>query len=541
MADPRWDYLNRFSLAYELHARLATARTRAEVSEILLPELEGELEAEVALMILVDRTTGRPTLFGGSEALRKKIGGPLRDLPLPELRRVIDAGPEIPGQAHRMVVPIRIGMAESGLLLIAGPRPFGDPDRIALEAVATFLGVLLRQMALQDELDRAYRELRRMRVGASRRQRLEAVGQLASGLTENLDRAVAPIPAWAGLLLSSAGGLGDAERNALKRIREAGSKATRLLDRMQAVALTRIAEERSVSPLDPERLLADVVADTRHAWEDEDGFEPEVRVEVAPGTPPVLGSQTELHDALTRLLHNALAALRGRGGSILLRARPADEPQDHPREGPGDGVVLEVVDSGVGMDADTLARAADPFFSTRADSAAGLGLAQVKATVRRHGGRLVLTSRPGEGTTASLVLPPFRNGPRSARTPAPRPSWRILVADPDPDFGTLVSQILLFQGHRVVRASTAGEAVASFVGALAEEDPFAVVVSGTGTPEDVPPDVLVALREADPDVALVLAGAWTRPPADRPEGLLGMISKPLRPGQLESVLRRLSP
>jgi signal transduction histidine kinase/CheY-like chemotaxis protein len=540
MADPRWDYLNRFSLAYELHARLATARTRAEVAGILLPELEGELEAEVALMILVDRTTGRPTVFGGSEALRQKIGGPLRDLPLPELRRVVDAGPEIPGQAHRMVVPIRIGMAENGLLLIAGPRPFGDPDRIALEAVATFLGVLLQQMALQDELDRAYRELRRLRTGTSRRQRLEAVGQLASGLAESLDRAVAPIPAWAGLLLASAEGLGDAERNALKRIREAGSKATRMLDRMQSAARTRVAEERSVSPLDPERLLADVVADARHAWEDDDDFEPDVRVEVDPGTPAVLGSQAELHDALTRLLQNALAALRGRGGSILLRARAAEEPQDRRREGSGDGVVLEVVDSGVGMDADTLARSTDPFFSTRADSAAGLGLAQVKATARRHGGRLVLTSRPGEGTTASLVLPPFRNRPRSAGTPAPPPSWRVLVVDPDPAFGTLASQILLFQGHRVVRAGTADEAVASFVEALVEEDPFAVVVSGTGTPEDVPPDVLVALHEADPDVSLILAGGWSGSPSDRPEGLLGMISKPLRPGQLESVLRRLS-
>ena len=305
MADPRWDYLNRFSLAYELHARLATARTRVEVAEILLPELEGELEAEVALMILVDRTTGRPTVFGGSEALRRKVGGTLRDLALPELHRVMDAGPDIPGQAHRMVVPIRIGMAENGLLLIAGPRPFGDPDRIALEAVATFLGVLLRQMALQDELDLAYRELRRIGEAASRRQRLEAVGQLASGVVESLDRAVAPVPAWAGLLLASAQGLGDEERNALNRIRKAGAEATRVLDRLQEAARTRLAEERSVSPLDPERLLADVVAGARHAWEGGASAETEVRVEVTPGTPAVLGSRAELQDALARLLHNA--------------------------------------------------------------------------------------------------------------------------------------------------------------------------------------------------------------------------------------------
>lgn len=540
MADPRWDYLNRFSLAYELHARLATARTRVEVAEILLPELEGELEAEVALMILVDRTTGRPTVFGGSEALRRKVGGTLRDLALPELHRVMDAGPDIPGQAHRMVVPIRIGMAENGLLLIAGPRPFGDPDRIALEAVATFLGVLLRQMALQNELDLAYRELRRIGEAASRRQRLEAVGQLASGVVESLDRAVAPVPAWAGLLLASAQGLGDEERNALNRIRKAGAEATRVLDRLQEAARTRLAEERSVSPLDPERLLADVVAGARHAWEGGASAETEVRVEVTPGTPAVLGSRAELQDALARLLHNALAAMRGRGGSILLRARPADEPEDEAREGWRGGVVLEVVDSGVGMDPDTLARSTDPFFSTRADVASGLGLAQVKATARRHGGRLVLRSRPGEGTTASLHLPPFRNGPRSEETPPPAPSYRVLVVDPDPSFGTLVSQILLFQGHRVVRASTAEEAVASFVEARVDEDPFAVVISGTGTPEDVSPDVLAALREADPGVSLVLAGGWSRSASERPEGLLGMISKPLRPGQLESVLRRIA-
>ncbi|HSM03645.1 MAG TPA: hybrid sensor histidine kinase/response regulator [Longimicrobiales bacterium] len=540
MADPRWDYLNRFSLAYELHARLATARSRSEVADILLPELEGELEADVALLVLVDRATGRPTVFGGSEELRREIGGTLRGLPLPELRRVMEAGPDLAGQTHRMVVPIRIGLSQNGLLMIAGPRPFGDPDRIALEAVATFLGVLLRQMTLQQELDRAYRELRRTRDGASRQERLESLGQLASGMAEGLGRVVAPVPAWSGLLLSTARGLDDTERRALKRVREAGAEATRILDGMLEAAHTRTGDERELVPLDPEGLLADVVADARHLWEDEEtGGESRVRVHVEPGTPPVLGSGPELRDAVAQLLSNALAAVRARGGTVVLRARASERPSDDLPQGAGGEVVLEVEDTGIGMDAATLARCMDPFFSTRADPGAGMGLAQVRSTARRHGGRLVLESRPGEGTRAAIILPSFRNGPRSEGARTPPSSLRVLVLDPDPTFGTLVSQILLFQGHRVARASTAAEAVAAFVEALEDEDAFRVVVAGAGAPDDVAPEVLAALHEADPGLALVLAGSWSRPASERPAGLLGMISKPLRPGQLEDVLRRI--
>ena len=109
MSDPRWEYLNRFSLAYALHSRLATAEGRAEAAEVLLPELESELDAEVALLVLVHGATGRPTVFGGDEDLRRELGGHLRSLSSRDLREVLDSGPEIPGQPLTMVVPVSVG------------------------------------------------------------------------------------------------------------------------------------------------------------------------------------------------------------------------------------------------------------------------------------------------------------------------------------------------------------------------------------------------------------------------------------------------
>ena len=112
-----------------------------------------------------------------------------------------------------------------------------------------------------------------------------------------------------------------------------------------------------------------------------------------------------LDGAVRALLDNALQALEGRG-SIAVRL---DETPDGQWR-------LSVRDNGPGMDSDVLARASEPFFTTR-DGATGLGLSQAYAFARQSGGRLSLDSAPGEGTEAALILPPAPEAPADL-TPA---------------------------------------------------------------------------------------------------------------------------
>ncbi len=131
------------------------------------------------------------------------------------------------------------------------------------------------------------------------------------------------------------------------------------------------------------------------------------------------------------------------GGEIVLEVAeavlgPGDVPDDVT---PGVYVVVTVADAGVGMDAETLARATEPFFTTKKDGqGTGLGLAMVQGFARRVGGAFELSSAPGEGTTARLLLPKAEGLECSADATAGSGIRRafgggrlVLVVEDDPD------------------------------------------------------------------------------------------------------------
>src|SRR5262249_1531273 len=145
---------------------------------------------------------------------------------------------------------------------------------------------------------------------------------------------------------------------------------------------------------------------------------------------------------ILHLVTNAAEALGEAGGEVRIRVRPRTATPEElaspfiqrPPEA-GEFVVLEVSDTGCGMAEETLARAFDPFLTTKLQGR-GLGLSAVLGIVRGHGGSLQVHSRPGEGTTFQVYLPRASEAP--ARTSAPGPaeggpiSGTVLVADDDP-------------------------------------------------------------------------------------------------------------
>jgi DNA-binding NtrC family response regulator len=147
---------------------------------------------------------------------------------------------------------------------------------------------------------------------------------------------------------------------------------------------------------------------------------------------------------------------------------------------------------------------------------------------------MTLESVVGEGTTASLVFPAWVADDEAG----PEPSLRILCLDQDSDFRAWVGQVLSFQGHKVTTAASLRQGIASFVDALKQDEPFDVVVLGTGSEGAPGAGFLDAFRGTDPDVVLVLAGPWTLSRSER-EGVAAVLAKPSAPGSLEGVVRRI--
>ncbi len=120
-----------------------------------------------------------------------------------------------------------------------------------------------------------------------------------------------------------------------------------------------------------------------------------IHIDLADGLPRFRGNAQRIEQVIVNLLLNACQSLTQRSAAIRLRTASAAE-----------GVLLEICDQGCGIDPEHLAKLTDPFFTTRRESGGtGLGLSVSAGIVKDHGGRLVFTSTPGQGTCVQLILP----------------------------------------------------------------------------------------------------------------------------------------
>ncbi len=190
-----------------------------------------------------------------------------------------------------------------------------------------------------------------------------------------------------------------------------------------------------------------------------------------PNVPAVLANANQIEQALINLVNNAVFAMRGASGRVLIRLDTVmlDAPlaQAHPAllaihiMRPGRTVRLSVNDDGLGMDAATLGRIFEPFFTTKAvDEGTGLGLSVVHGIVQAHEGAVEVESQPGKGSTFTLYLPisvdthsdprpPDQSAVNIAPISAASGGQHILYVDDDESLVFLVQRLLERRGYRI--------------------------------------------------------------------------------------------
>jgi CheY-like chemotaxis protein len=205
------------------------------------------------------------------------------------------------------------------------------------------------------------------------------------------------------------------------------------------------------------------------------------------GLPPVAADKGQLETVLVNLATNARDAMPD-GGRLTVTAEPetvAERPAAHPAGlAPGRYVRLVIADTGSGMDQATLARAREPFFTTKpAGAGTGLGLPMAVGFAEQSGGALLIESRPGEGTTVSLWLPRAepcdRGSEEVADSGTGRRSARILVVDDEDLVREVIARQIEDAGYRVEVAAGADDALA-LLAAGAEVDAVVTDLSMPG-------------------------------------------------------------
>jgi PAS domain S-box-containing protein len=249
------------------------------------------------------------------------------------------------------------------------------------------------QAAMQ-RLEREMAERQQAEQELVRLERLRALGELASGVSHNLNNLLVGILGPAEALQQATDPEEIREWSAL--ILESGRRATELVRRLNRSVRNQSAE--ILQPVDVEAAVQEAVQATRHRWQDESaslGRRLELLIRVQ-DVPPVRATWSGLRDVLVNLLLNAVEAVPG-NGTISIDAR-VQEGQ----------VRLEVADNGIGMDEETRRRVFEPFFTTKADVGSGLGLATAYRLVTLWGGHIKVESAPAQGSCFAVYLLPWQ-------------------------------------------------------------------------------------------------------------------------------------
>jgi PAS domain S-box-containing protein len=327
--------------------------------------------------------------------------------------------------------------------------PISDTDRTTL--------VLL----FDDQTER-----RRLQDQLIQSEKMSAIGQLIAGIAHDLNNPLASVVGFADFL-GEMPGVPPALREPLTVIREEAERASNIVKNLLGFARKQ-EHQRRATALGP--LLDATFVLLRNQLMAQ---RVEARIEVEPDLPMPDIDPNQIQQVFFNLLNNAAQAIAstGRPGTVVVRARRWL-----------DGVAVDVVDDGPGMSEAIATQVFEPFFTTKAEGeGTGLGLSISQGIIREHGGRVMLSTEEGRGSTFTVQLP------LSTRPPAPAPDagvgtptkrLRVLVVDDEPHILHYMHATLEAWGHVPVVARNGREALE-----LAAREQFDLVISDLRMPE----------------------------------------------------------
>ena len=391
---------------------------------------------------------------------------------------------------------IRMGRRDGGTAWVeqrASTVTDADGRVIAVEGI---LRDVTERMAAEREREVLEQQLRQA-------ERLDSLGQLAGGIAHDFNNILAVISGYADMLTDELGEDHPSRPDAagIKQAAARGSALTR-----QLLIFSR------AEPSKPEILDLNVVAqDMQRLLARTLGEDIEFGTELNPGVPLVVMDRSKLEQVLMNAVLNSRAAMPS-GGRLTIATGV---------EHGGGGevqVCLSVVDTGTGMSPEVMARAFEPFFTTRGrGSGTGLGLATAYGVVADAGGTITLESEPGQGTTLRVRLPAAPAEASPAVSPAapaapsqPGNGRRVLVVEDEEAVRDIVCRLLRKAGYRVHSAPHPAEALRMY---RAGEIDFDILVSDVIMPGMSGTQLAAELRRDRPELPVLFMSGYTSGPA----------------------------
>lgn len=399
----------------------------------------------------------------------------------------------------------------------------------------TWVGVT-RDISRRKQLE-ADREA--MEAAMRQNQKFESLGTLAGGIAHDFNNILAVIVGISGMLGQE---VASNKRAAalLARLERSTERATGLVK--QILTFSRQSDaNRDV--VDLRELVQDSIAILNA------GLPANIRFErqITDRELPILADRVQIEQVILNIVTNAMQALESRPGriNIDLGRRAYNSPRrfTHGGDLQGEYALLEISDTGSGIESSRLEKIFDPFYTSK-ELGNGMGLAIVRGVVLKHGGAVDVISQPGTGTTFHIYLPLSKEKPKqvsSARNSHAEISQRrILIVDDNADLLDTMCMMVESLGHVTEAHADPAEALAMIEG---EADSIDLVITDYSMPEISGLDILESCAKSQPDLPVVLCSGFGESLPESAEQVAGssirILQKPFNLAELESLFAEL--
>jgi two-component system, cell cycle sensor histidine kinase and response regulator CckA len=408
--------------------------------------------------------------------------------------------------------------------------PFGDGQRqLDVRGRADFLPgrhlLVIRDVTEKVTLEERLRQS----------QKMEAIGNLAGGVAHDFNNVLMAIRTCAALVLR---GLEDEQqRKYVVEIDNAADRAVKLTHQLLAFSRRQVLRPEVTD-------LNAVVDDTLALLQRLIPESIDIRCDLEPRLDSVVIDRGQLSQVLLNLAVNARDAMPG-GGTLTIKTANVDfDTARLSAQGDvaqGAYAMLQITDTGVGMDGQTRARAFDPFFTTKAEGT-GLGLATVYGIVKQSGGEIWLYSEPGMGTTLKIYFPsepaPIERPPQARPVPSLEGDEIVLLVEDEPSVRKLVGTALRAYGYTVLEAADAREALAL----AGEHESIDVLLTDVVMPGMNGRDLADRLTGSRPGLKVLFTSGYPTDTIAR-DGIqhsgIAYVEKPYLPDDLAHTMREL--
>jgi len=365
-------------------------------------------------------------------------------------------------------------------------------------------------------------------------QKMDTIGQLTGGVAHDFNNLLMAVMGSLSLLEKR---LPDDERShrLLQNAVQGAQRGAALTQRLLAFSRRQELKPESID-------VQQLVSGMRELLERALGHSVELSTNFDAALPAALVDANQLELALLNVALNARDAMPN-GGKVTITAHAYSQPANEPAVPlpPGDYLRIVITDDGIGMNNQTLAKATEPFFTTKGPGkGTGLGLSMVHGLAAQSGGRLLIDSEPNRGTTLELCLPVAKTVPipvspdAHVQKAAPRiGACRVLIVDDDLLVMTGTSAMLEDLGHTPIEAHSGAEALTKLDSGMVVD----VVITDHAMPAMTGLQLARSIQERYPGIPIILATGYAELPVDPASLGILRLAKPCSQYDIASAIQ----